>query len=105
MGIAIGSRAAAEPLVRFFSTARTNGRAVSLRDYRKASVEEEKKNSPIQASSTQYSFHISGNRGYDSNRVCCFCWKGIIVQIKCNLLNLQMFFFFYISRTKVHFYK
>ncbi len=27
---------------------------------------------PIQASSTQYSFHISGNRGYDSNRVLCF---------------------------------
>ncbi len=42
--IAIGSRAAAEPLVRFFGPARTNGHAVSLPDYKKASVEEEKKN-------------------------------------------------------------
>ncbi len=68
--IAICSRAVAEPLVRFFSPAQTNRRAVSLRDYKKASVEEEIIYFfPIQASSTQYSFHISGNRGYDSNRV------------------------------------
>ncbi len=50
----------------FFSTARTNGHAVSLRDYKKASVEEEKIIFPIPPSSTQYSFHISGKRGYDS---------------------------------------
>ncbi len=37
--------------------------------YKKASVEEEKIVFPIQASSKQYSFHISGNRGYNSNRV------------------------------------
>ncbi len=67
--IAIGSRAAAEPLVSFFSTARTNGHAVSLRNYEKASVEEEKHFFPIQASLTQYSFHMSGNRGYDSNDI------------------------------------
>ncbi len=58
--IAIGS---------FFSPARNNARAVSLRDYKKALVEEEKILFPIQVSSTQYSLHISGNRGYDSNRV------------------------------------
>ncbi len=38
----------------FFSPARTNGHAVSLRDYKKASFEEEKIVFPIQASSTQY---------------------------------------------------
>ncbi len=38
----------------FFSPERIIGRAVSQRDYKKASVEEEKKFFPIQASSTQY---------------------------------------------------
>ncbi len=42
----------------FFSTARANGRAVSLRDYKKASVEEEKIVFPIQMSSTQYEWNI-----------------------------------------------
>ncbi len=42
----------------FFSTAQTNGCAVSLRDYKKASVEEEKFVFPIQASSAQYEWNI-----------------------------------------------
>ncbi len=45
-----------------FSTPWTNGCAVSLRDYKKASVQ--KKEFSNTMSSTQYSFHISGNRGY-----------------------------------------
>ncbi len=55
----------------FFSTARTNGRAVSLRDYKKASVEEKKIVFPIQASLAQYEFNIEResqllpNRNFD----------------------------------------
>ncbi len=41
-----------------FSTAQTNGCAVSLLDYKKASVEEEKFVFPIQASSAQYEWNI-----------------------------------------------
>ncbi len=62
----------------FFCPAQTNGRAVSLRDYKKASVEEEKIVFPIQASSTQYSFHISGKPGYDSNQVRYFSFKKLV---------------------------
>ncbi len=71
----------------FFNTARTNGRTVSLHDYKKPSVEEEKIVFPIQASSTQYSFYISGNRGYDSNRVCYLpmetSFNSILLRVVC----------------------
>ncbi len=53
--IAIGSRAA---IGSFFSTARTNGRAVSLRDYKKAAVEEEK------IVLTQYEWNIESEQIY-----------------------------------------
>ncbi len=65
----IGSRAAAEPLVHFFCPARTNGRAVPLRNYKRLQLKRKKIVFHIQASSMQYSFHISGNWVYESNRV------------------------------------
>ncbi len=57
--VAIGlCSSAADPLVCFLLTARINSRAISLRDWIR-----------LQFIKTQYSFRISGNRVYDSNRV------------------------------------
>ncbi len=55
--IAIGLLiAAAVPLVRFFSTARTNGRAVSLRDCKRLQLKRKKEFFPYSVLQTQYSF-------------------------------------------------
>ncbi len=60
---------AAEPLVHFQRTAQTNGRAVTLRYSKKGFSIGEKGVSPSVLNKTQYSFLISGNRGYVSNLV------------------------------------
>ncbi len=52
--IAIGSlNAAVEPLVRFYSTARTNRRAVTLCDYKRLQLKRKKRSFSHTASSTQ----------------------------------------------------
>ncbi len=68
--VAIGScSSAADPLVRFSTTARTNSRAVSLRDWIRLQFRRKKAFSHMRLYKTQYEWSITGNRGYDSNRV------------------------------------
>ncbi len=63
--------AAAEPLVRFYSTAWTNGCLVTLRDSKAFSWRGKKNVLPIQHLRRSTRSHITGNRGYVySNQVC-----------------------------------
>ncbi len=68
--IAICSRAIAKPLVRFFLVLHKPMDVLfHCMIIKRLQLKRKKYFFPIQASSPQYSFHISGNRGYDSNRV------------------------------------
>ncbi len=60
---------AAEPLVRLCSTARTNGRAVTLRYWKKGFSYRQKRSVPhMHLVRCSINFRISGNRGYDSSK-------------------------------------
>ncbi len=87
--IAIGSRAAAEPLVRFLVLHEPMDMQFHCLIIKRLQLKRKKNVFPIQASSTQYSFHISGNRGYNSNRVRFFLNITKYVFLN-NLIQLYM---------------